>query len=71
MEKNDGQGNARNLAINLSTGKYIMFLDPDDWYEPETLEKLYNQIEKYDNDLVFFGMYLYDVCKYMCVATYT
>jgi len=47
-----------------------MFLDPDDWYEPETLEKLYNQIEKYDNDLVFFGMYLYDDDKKQRKITY-
>ena len=32
-ETNQGQGVARNRALDIATGEYIMFLDPDDWYE--------------------------------------
>ena len=41
MEINSGAGPARNYAIQRSRGKYIAFLDSDDWWEPE---KLYAQI---------------------------
>lgn len=54
LKENKGQGNARNIAINEAKGEYIMFLDPDDWYELDTCEKAYNQITKNDNDFVIF-----------------
>ena len=53
-ETNQGQGIARNRGLDIASGNYIMFLDPDDWYEPEALEKAYNQISKNKNDIVFF-----------------
>ena len=34
-----GSGAARNLGIHLSLGHYIAFLDHDDWFEPNKLER--------------------------------
>ena len=34
-----GSGAARNLEIDLSLGHYIAFLDHDDWFEPNKLER--------------------------------
>jgi glycosyltransferase involved in cell wall biosynthesis len=34
-----GSGAARNLGIDLSLGHYIAFLDHDDWFEPNKLER--------------------------------
>lgn len=42
LEENNRQGNARNVGISNSNGKYIMFVDADDWIEPDACEKLYN-----------------------------
>ncbi len=59
LNENKGQGYARNLAIKQATGDYIMFLDPDDWYELDAFEKAYNQITKNNNDIVIFSHYNY------------
>lgn len=56
LESNQGQGIARNRAIDIAKGDYIMFLDPDDWFELDACEKAYNQISKNQNDMVFFNL---------------
>lgn len=38
--KNGGAGHARNLSLEKATGKYITFLDADDYWEPVFLEKM-------------------------------
>ena len=50
MESNQGQGIARNRALDIAQGDYIMFLDPDDWLELDACEKAYNQIHKNQNE---------------------
>ena len=42
QETNQGQGVARNWGIDVAKGEYIMFLDPDDWFELDACEVLYN-----------------------------
>ena len=39
LEKNSGTGIARNIALQKALGKYIAFLDADDLWKPEKLEK--------------------------------
>ena len=42
QQKNQGSGVARNRGISASTGKYIAFMDADDFYpSQDTLEKMY------------------------------
>lgn len=46
-QENGGSGSARNNGLRKSQGKYVQFLDGDDYFEPEMLEKLYNLAEKH------------------------
>jgi glycosyltransferase involved in cell wall biosynthesis len=39
LEKNSGNGFARNIAVEKAVGKYIAYLDADDLWFPEKLEK--------------------------------
>ncbi len=40
LEQNGGVAAARNRAIESATGDYILFVDADDWIEPECVELL-------------------------------
>jgi glycosyltransferase involved in cell wall biosynthesis len=54
-DNNKGQGARRNEGIKLAKGKYIYFVDSDDWIEPETIEEAVDQLEKTGADLVRFN----------------
>lgn len=49
----------RTGALNAS-GKYLMFLDPDDELELNACEILCDEIEKYDVDFVYFNGVVFD-----------
>lgn len=48
----DGQGVAKNIAIRRAKGKYLYFLDSDDYIENETLQKMFEVAEKNKCDIV-------------------
>lgn len=53
--KNEHVSCARNDALDLSTGDYLLFVDSDDWIEPETCERALSTMEMYDADLVMWS----------------
>lgn len=53
---NKGPSVARNIGIHDATGKYIMFIDSDDFIEDNTLEELYNKAENTEVDIIYFNM---------------
>ncbi|MBR6162796.1 glycosyltransferase [bacterium] len=51
LETRQGQGYARNIGIENATGKYIGFVDADDWVDTSMFEKLYNRAEELNSDI--------------------
>lgn len=52
---NGGCSAARNLGIKMANGKYIAFLDSDDWLDVKMYEKMMKKIEEKDADIVICG----------------
>ncbi|MFW6271607.1 MAG: glycosyltransferase [Desulfosalsimonas sp.] len=50
-KKNEGQGIARNIGINMAKGKYIGFVDGDDWIETEMYKKMYEIAKNNNSDM--------------------
>lgn len=54
-QTNQGVSAARNKGLCESRGKYIMFVDADDWIKKNSLRKLYRKAEYYNADILVFG----------------
>ncbi len=52
-EKNEGAAAARNTGIDAAKGRYIAFLDADDVWKPEKLEKELSFMKQKDAGFVF------------------
>lgn len=56
LTKNKGCGSARNLGIKMSRGKYIAFIDSDDYIESDMYLEMLNLIREKEADLVVCGI---------------
>ena len=56
-KENGGQASARNKALTEAKGKYVTFVDSDDWIAPDMCEKLLNKAQEDQSDLVFASYY--------------
>lgn len=53
---NQGVSMARNLGLSVAQGKYINFVDSDDWVKPNYLEEYVEARIEYDYDIVYSEM---------------
>ncbi|MET7655479.1 MULTISPECIES: glycosyltransferase family 2 protein [unclassified Streptomyces] len=51
-EHNGGLATARNTGIDVAEGRYLAFLDGDDWVAPGHLSQLVDVVERFDVDFV-------------------
>lgn len=54
---NGGLSDARNVGINRANGRYIGFVDSDDYIKEDMYEKLINLIKEYDADISICNLY--------------
>lgn len=60
-KENGGVSSARNVGLNKANGNYIGFVDPDDWIEPNMINKLYELIIQHNADIAMCGYVKEDI----------
>lgn len=50
-QPNAGPGAARNTGLEAATGEYVIFLDSDDWFEPDFLEQMVDTAQREGADV--------------------
>lgn len=68
-KENGGVSSTRNVAISKSTGKYIVFVDSDDWLETNAIESLYKTLITENVDMVR-GHYFINTDETENIATF-
>lgn len=56
IQKKGKCGGARNLGMDICTGKYITFVDADDYVHPDMLRVLYDRMTEDDYDVAQCGV---------------
>lgn len=59
-QSHGGAGRARNEGYSYAQGEYVLFLDADDFFELNLLERLYKKIITDPVDIIFFGSDRFD-----------
>ena len=51
-KKNIRQGGARNRGVEIAKGKYILFIDSDDYFHKDGIDKVYEHLKDKDLDIL-------------------
>lgn len=58
--KNEGVSQARNLGLAEMSGQYLMFVDSDDWVEPDYVESFVTAYQQFGADMTICGYINHD-----------
>lgn len=56
-QENQGVSVARNAGLDIAQGKWLTFVDADDWLELDALERLVDAAERLDVEALYCGAY--------------
>lgn len=59
-QENAGQGIARNTGLFSALGEYVLFVDSDDWIDPDLIERTYCAAKSFDAQMVLFDIQALD-----------
>lgn len=60
---NGGLASARNAGLKIATGRYVCFVDSDDYIVPTFCERIYHEILEHSPDVVGFGAEVFPLSK--------
>lgn len=61
--RNLGVSASRNHALSIATGKYICFIDADDYIDLDTIKILYEKAEKYQCEMINYAGICFEDCS--------
>ena len=67
-QKKQNAGVARNVGKRRARGKYLLFLDADDFFCENMLERVVNKAEENSTEILVFNSYIYDNMKNIVIS---